>query len=99
MPRANRQNDARVSAKMIKVAIIEDDDWIRENLAAQINQTPGLNCVSHYRNGQEALEKIVQAAPDVVLMDIDLPRMSGIECVRKVRVLLPSAQVLMLTVY
>ena len=73
MPRANRQNDDRVSAKMIKVAIIEDDDWIRENLAAQINQTPGLNCVSHYRNGQEALEKIVQAAPDVVLIEEAMP--------------------------
>jgi DNA-binding NarL/FixJ family response regulator len=83
----------------IKVSIIEDDDWIRQNLADQINQTRGMACVSTYPNGFHALEKIVADAPDVVLMDIDLPKMSGIECVRKVRALLPSVQVLMVTVY
>jgi DNA-binding NarL/FixJ family response regulator len=83
----------------IKVSIIEDDDWIRQNLADQINQTRGMSCVSTYQNGFEALEKITEDAPDVVLMDIDLPKMSGIECVRKLRLLLPSVQVLMVTVY
>ena len=83
----------------IKVSIIEDDDWIRQNLADQINQTRGLSCISNYQNGFHALEKLQADAPDVVLMDIDLPKMSGIECVRRLRALLPNVQVLMVTVY
>jgi DNA-binding NarL/FixJ family response regulator len=83
----------------IKVSIIEDDDWIRENLAAEIARTDGFVCAGCYRSGEEALGGIVQDNPEVVLMDIRLPRMSGIECVRKIKPLLPDAQILMLTVY
>jgi DNA-binding NarL/FixJ family response regulator len=86
-------------ATAIKVSIIEDDDWIRENLAAQISRTSGFQCAGCYRNGEEALNQISGAVPDVILMDINLPRMSGIECVRKLKPLIPSAQILMLTVY
>jgi DNA-binding NarL/FixJ family response regulator len=83
----------------IKVSIIEDDDWIRENLAAQIGQTPGFACVSSYRTAEEALVQLPAQAPDVVLMDINLPKMNGIECVRQIKALMPSTDVLMLTVY
>jgi len=83
----------------IKVSIIEDDEWIRENLASQIRQTHGFSCAGCYRNGEEALTNITKAIPDVVLMDINLPRMSGIECVRKLKTMIPSTHVLMLTVY
>ena len=83
----------------IKVSIIEDDDWIRENLAARIRQTEGFACAGCYRSGEEAVSEVPGQAPDVVLMDINLPQMNGIECVRQIKALLPSAQVLMLTVY
>ena len=83
----------------IKVSIIEDDDWIRENLAVQIGQTNGFRCVGSYRDGEEALARIGREIPDVVMMDINLPKMNGIECVRKLKTLVPSAQILMLTVY
>lgn len=83
----------------IKVSIIEDDEWIRENLASQIRENSDFSFTASYRNGEEALERIPAAIPDVVLMDINLPRMSGIECVRKLKSLLPSTHVLMLTVY
>jgi DNA-binding NarL/FixJ family response regulator len=83
----------------IKVSIIEDDDWIRENLAQQIQQTNGFRCVGSYRDGEEALNRIDKEVPDVVMMDINLPKMSGIECVRKLKTLVPSTQILMLTVY
>jgi DNA-binding NarL/FixJ family response regulator len=83
----------------IKVAIIEDDAWIRENLAARITQTQGFVCAGAYRTGEEAIERLPTQAPDVVLMDINLPKMNGIECVRQLKVLIPSAQILMLTVY
>ena len=69
----------------IKVAIVEDDDWIRENLASQINLAPGYRCISRYRTGEEALAGLPSDAPDVVLMDINLPGLSGIECVRRLK--------------
>lgn len=83
----------------IKVSIIEDDDWIRENLAARIKQTAGFSFVGSYRSAEDALIELPSKAPDVVLMDINLPQMNGIECVRQLKMLIPSAQVLMLTVY
>jgi DNA-binding NarL/FixJ family response regulator len=83
----------------IKVSIIEDDDWIRENLAAQIGRTSGFLCAGCYRNGEEAISRILKDVPDVILMDINLPKMNGIECVRKLKPLVPSAHIMMLTVY
>ena len=83
----------------IRVSIIEDDDWIRENLATQVNRTDGFSCGSRYSNGEDAVARIAKDAPDVVLMDINLPHMNGIECVKKIKTLVPSVQILMLTVY
>lgn len=84
---------------VIKVAIIEDDNWIRENLAGQVRNTEGFFCAGSYQTAEEAIAKLPALAPDVVLMDINLPKMNGIECVRQLKVLTPSAQILMLTVY
>jgi DNA-binding NarL/FixJ family response regulator len=83
----------------IKVSIIEDDDWIRDNLATQIRQTTGFACSGCYATGEDALNRIDGNIPDVVLMDINLPKMSGIDCVRKLKASFPSTHVLMLTVY
>jgi DNA-binding NarL/FixJ family response regulator len=83
----------------VKVSIIEDDDWIRENLATRIRQTDGFQCAGCYSSGEEALVKLPTEPPDVVLMDINLPKMNGIECVRVLKGLLPATQILMLTVY
>src|SRR5713226_2314107 len=87
------------STPPIRISIIEDDEWIRQNLAAGIGRTPGFLCAGCYRTGEEALAQIPRDRPDVVLMDINLPKMNGIECVRKVKAVFPSAQVMMLTVY
>jgi len=83
----------------IKIAIVEDDDWIRENLAGQIDFAPGYRCISRYRTAEEALLGVPSDWPDVVLMDINLPGVSGIECVRRLKALRPSVNILMLTVY
>jgi DNA-binding NarL/FixJ family response regulator len=83
----------------IRVSIIEDDDWIRQNLADRIKQTAGFVCAGAYRTGEEALAQLPAQSPNVILMDINLPKMNGIECVRQIKALIPSAQVLMLTVY
>jgi DNA-binding NarL/FixJ family response regulator len=56
-------------------------------------------CAGAYRTGEEAIERLPAQAPDVVLMDINLPKMNGIECVRHLKGLIPTAQILMLTVY
>ena len=83
----------------IKVAIVEDDDWIRENLASHIRNTEGFQCTGTYRSGEEALQVIPRNPPHVILMDINLPKMNGIECVRQLKTFIPSAEILMLTVY
>jgi DNA-binding NarL/FixJ family response regulator len=81
------------------VAIVEDDAGIRDNLIALLNGSPGYQCVAACASGEEALARVPAAKPDVVLMDINLPRMSGIECVARLKARLPGLLVLMLTVY
>jgi DNA-binding NarL/FixJ family response regulator len=83
----------------IKVAIVEDDAWIRENLSTRIAQTAGFVCVGSCRTGEEAIARFPAQGPEVILMDINLPKMNGIDCVRQLKALMPSAQILMLTVY
>lgn len=83
----------------INVAIVEDDAGIRENLSRLIGGTAGYSCSGMYGSGQEALRQIARQPPDVVLMDINMPRMSGVECVRRLKAILPKLQVVMLTVY
>ena len=82
----------------IRVGIVEDDRTVRENLAAWIDQTPGFSCAAACASAEEALKRLPNSAPDVVLMDIHLPGQSGIECVAQLRRLLPQTQVIMLTV-
>jgi DNA-binding NarL/FixJ family response regulator len=84
---------------MIRLAIVEDDAVIRESLSQLVNEARGLRCLAACASGEEALKRLPELQPDVVLMDINLPQMSGIECVRRLRELLPKTQVLMLTVY
>lgn len=83
----------------IKVSIVEDNRGTRESLKELLGRATSLNCVGAHPNGEEALEKIPAEAPDVVLMDINLPRMNGIECVARLKERLPKTQVLMLTTY
>jgi DNA-binding NarL/FixJ family response regulator len=83
----------------INVAIVEDDDGIRQSLSVLIEGTAGLCCLSSHPTAEDALKRIPVMVPDVVLMDINLPRLSGIECARKLKGLFPRLQILMLTMY
>jgi len=83
----------------IRVAIVEDTDDIRQGLAMLINGSEGFECTETYSNGQAALTNLPQSQPDVVLMDINMPGMNGIECVQKLKPLLSKTQFLMSTVY
>jgi len=83
----------------IKVAIIEDNDKIRDGLEIMINGSPEFVCDGAYETAEEALKYLPSKRPDVVLMDIGLPGMSGIECVVALKKMLTDVQVMMLTVY
>jgi DNA-binding NarL/FixJ family response regulator len=82
----------------IAVALVEDDLAVRQNLAALINADPGFACVASCASSEEAWQCLPLLAPDVVLMDIHLPGRSGIECIPRLRTLLPRTQVIMLTI-
>jgi len=87
------------SGDYIKVAIIEDHHKFRDCLAFLLNNTPGYRCVGSFRTMEEALEKIKFELPDVALVDIGLPGMSGVEGVRILKERYPSLLMLMNTVY
>jgi DNA-binding NarL/FixJ family response regulator len=84
---------------MIRVAIIEDRREIREGLATIINGTPGFRCTGAYRSIEEALDGLREQVPEIVLTDIGLPGMSGIEGIRLLKERHPDLLVLMLTIY
>jgi DNA-binding NarL/FixJ family response regulator len=83
----------------ITVAIVEDSRVIRESLQRIINDSPGLRCECAVSTGEEALIEVPRCHPDVVLMDIHLPNISGIDCTRKLKEAVPETEVIMLTVY
>jgi DNA-binding NarL/FixJ family response regulator len=81
------------------VIIVEDDRAVRENLAALVRTDERLRLLGAFVSAEEALREIPVLAPDLVVMDINLPRMNGIECVARLKLQLPRLLVLMLTVY
>lgn len=83
----------------ITVSIVEDQDPLRTTLARVLSRAEGFECVSHYASAEDALKDLPNARPNVVLMDINLPGINGVECVRQLKQLLPQTQVMMLTVY
>jgi DNA-binding NarL/FixJ family response regulator len=83
----------------IAVSIVEDDDRVRATLAKLIDSSPGFTCRSAHPNAEVALQELPKLNPEVVLMDINLPGMSGVECVRRLKPQLPETQIIMLTVY
>jgi DNA-binding NarL/FixJ family response regulator len=89
----------RRTQKIIQVALVEDEPGVRAILISIINGAPGFQCCGAYTDGLLALKGIPANPPDVVLMDINLPGLSGPECVSRLKALLPNLPVLMLTVY
>ena len=102
MLKEQRQSETAMNGQghtTIRVAIIEDRREIRDGLAALIGGTDGFQCAGAYRTMEEALEKIEDALPDVALVDIGLPGMSGIEGLAILRERYPKLLLLMLTIY
>jgi DNA-binding NarL/FixJ family response regulator len=101
------QQEVRTAAKAgadrdpapVTVAVVEDSPTVRRNLNRWLDRTPGFKCVCTCANGVEALRVIPGCDPQVVLMDIQMPQMSGVECTARLKQLLPAAQIIVLTVY
>ncbi len=83
----------------ISVSIVEDDLEVRTTLAHLIDSSRGYRCASRHASGEAALAQIPKVPPDVVLMDINLTGLNGVECVRRLKPLVPATQIIMLTVY
>ena len=83
----------------ITVSIVEDNEKLRGTLARVIDRADGFRCASQYGSAEDALADLPKAKPEVVLMDINLPGMNGVDCVRQLKAAVPGIQVMMLTVY
>jgi len=83
----------------IRIAIVDDDKTIRDGLHMLLQGSPGFECVAIYGTGEDALEGIPKVLPDVVLMDINLPGISGIECILTLKSMGLPIQFIMLTVF
>ena len=86
-------------ADPIRVALVEDQGGLRASLKRALTGVPGIACVASCSNAEQAIEELPDARPDVVLMDINLPGMSGVECVRHLVERIPGVLVVMLTVF
>jgi DNA-binding NarL/FixJ family response regulator len=84
---------------MITLSLIEDQREMRESLVECLGHAPGLRCVGAHATAEDGLREIPRENPDVVLMDINLPGMNGIQCVARLKEQMPKIQVLMLTTY
>lgn len=83
----------------IKVAIVEDSQEVREGIAYLLNASNGFQCVATFGSAEEALNDLVRAEPDVVLMDIGLPGISGIDCIRQLKPANPQIEFMVLSVF
>lgn len=83
----------------IKLVIVEDLEEVVEGLKVFLKQDPEINLVSTFRTAEAALLELPILMPDIVIMDINLPKMNGIECIKKVKAIAPSIQFMMFTVY
>ncbi|MDP3581306.1 MAG: response regulator transcription factor, partial [Ignavibacteria bacterium] len=84
---------------MIRVALVEDDEKIRSNMITLLEESEGFRCVGAYPDAETALKDMRNKSPEIVLMDINLPGMDGIECTHKLKELMPELLIVMLTVY
>lgn len=85
--------------KPIRVSIVDDEVDLRENISGFVDAAKGFRCISVHSSAEEALQRLPKENPDVVLMDINLGGMSGIECVRQLKPLMRETQMVMLTVF
>jgi len=84
---------------VIRVLIVEDDDGVRESIAELLGRAEKIECVGQFGAAEAALRQFPVLVPDVAMLDINLPRMSGIQCAKQIKAARPETQILMLTIY
>jgi DNA-binding NarL/FixJ family response regulator len=82
-----------------RIALVEDDNGLRASMVSLLKRTSWIRVVADYADAKSALADIARRKPDVVLMDVNMPEMSGVECVAHLKALLPAVYILMLTVH
>jgi DNA-binding NarL/FixJ family response regulator len=92
-------NAAKETRNKVRVALVEDNPKLRKSLSALLNSTGDLVCIEACADGEQALRQLPSVAPAIVLMDIHLPGMNGIECVARLAELLPQVRIVMLTAF
>lgn len=88
-----------MAATPVTIALVEDSPGLRRSLETILQRTPGFQCVGSFADGEQALAAIPDLRPRVVLMDINLPGINGMECVARIAEALPDTHVIMITVY
>jgi DNA-binding NarL/FixJ family response regulator len=101
MKSAQKKMSAQVNStsESIGICVVEDDAGFRSGLERLLGRTRDFRCLGCFASGEAGLQSIPGIKPDVVVMDLNLPGMNGVECVRKLKSLLPQVQIVMLTVY
>ena len=97
MTRITERSEGVGAANLVRVAMVEDEQEIRESWVKLLGTFPEFSCVCTCASGEDALKQLPSVRPQIVLMDIFLPRMSGIECTAKLKELLPNTHILILT--
>jgi DNA-binding NarL/FixJ family response regulator len=87
-------SEAEIEVKKT-VVVVDDDRGLREQIVQILGTAPDLECLGAYASGEQALPDILSKNPDVVLMDIQLPKMSGIQCVSEIKKVMPNKQVIL----
>lgn len=88
-----------MSQDVITVAIVEDNAGLRRSFEKMLQDVPGVKCLGAFADGEQAVDALPGLRPDVVLMDINLPGMSGVQCVARLAQDMPGMQIIMVTVY
>lgn len=83
----------------LRISLVEDDDIIRNSIESMLNESDGFECIGSYNSCEKAVKAIPDQAPDIVLMDIELPGMTGIEGTRKLKKMLPDLDILVVSVH
>lgn len=86
-------------AKPIRVVVADDHNVVRAGIRELLSEEPGIEVVGEARNGQDAVDLALARAPDVVVMDVNMPELSGVEATRQIRAAMPAVKVLVLTSY